>query len=193
MKKIHYNRVPIKVIDNFFESPKIWRYFALKQEFLSNESSNFLGNQTRLLSDLNVSMFHSVAGKLIKHMVGYSSFKHLEMSFRMVNTSCGKEPIHQDDPKFNMAGLIYLNINPPPGSGTTIYTLLEPTNNNYQEFSSSPENRHEQQYFKKNMTIQNVFNRCVIYSPLEWRSNDNFFGSEKDNSRLTLNFFGRAI
>jgi len=193
MKKIHYNRVPIKVIDNFFESPQIWRYFALKQEFLSNESSNFLGKQTRLLSELNVSMFHSVAGKLIKHMVGYSSFEHLEMSFRIVDTSCGKGQIHQADPKFNMAGLIYLNINPLVNSGTTIYTLLNLTDNNYQNSSNPLENRHEQQHFKKNMTIQNVFNRCVIYSPLEWHSDDDFFGSEKHDSRLTLNFFGRAI
>jgi hypothetical protein len=194
MKKIQYNRVPIKVIDNFFESPQIWRYFALKQEFVFDESFNFSGQHTKLLSELNVSMFHSVARKLIKHLVGYTSFEHLEINFRIADASHDKGSIHHDDPKFNIVGLIYLNTSPPLNSGTTIYTILKPTENNYQEFASSSEDRYEQQqYFKKNMTIQNVFNRCVIYSPLEWHRDDDFFGSGKNDSRLTLNFFGKAI
>ena len=204
MKKIH--RVPIKVIDNFFESPQMWRYFALKQEFSTDSTANFPGQKTKLLSELNVSMFHSVAEKLIRHMVGYTGFEHLELSFRIADASYGTGWIHHDDPKFNIVGLIYLNPSPPLDSGTIIYTNLKPTENNYQEYkyqeiASAAEDRsvfdkfkHEQQqYFKKNMTIHNVFNRCVIYSPLEWHGADNFFGSEKDDSRLTLNFFGRAI
>jgi len=33
----------------------------------------------------------------------------------------------------------------------------------------------------------------VFYSPLVWHSADSFFGSNKTDSRLTLNFFGRVV
>lgn len=206
MRKLNSSRIPIKVIDNFFESPQLWRHFALKQQFHHDEISNFPGQYSKLLGELDTSLFHSLASRLIQHLPGFSNFQFLETSFRLADASYGRGWIHHDDPKFNVAGLIYLNVDPPADSGTIIYSMQSQTEQSYQdykfqEFSSLPEDRHvfdrykEEQrlLFKKNMTIHNVFNRCVLYSPLVWHSADRFFGSSNDDSRLTLNFFGRVV
>lgn len=206
MKKIRPNNIPIKVIDNFLESPQLWRYFALKQEFFVDEVATFPGKYSKLLQEINVNLFHSIADKLIQHLQGYNSFQDLQIAFRMADKSFGEGWIHYDSPKFNVVGLIYLNENPPENSGTIFYTQTQENFKSYeelkfQEFSSSPEQRYnfanykqeQRSYFKKNMTVHNVFNRCVLYSPTMWHSADRFFGDTDQDSRLTLNFFGRAV
>lgn len=198
--------IPTKIVDNFLEAPELWRHFALKQEFLIDEVSNFPGKYTKPLQDINVNLFHSLASKLIQHLQGYTYFEELQVAFRLADETFGSGWIHYDDPKFNVAGLIYLNVNPPENSGTIFYTQQKEVLKNYEEykfaeFSSAADQRHlyeeyksdQKSHFKKNMTIQNVFNRCAIYSPLAWHSADKFFGNTDQNSRLTLNFFGRAV
>lgn len=199
------SQIPIKVIDNFLEAPELWRRFALKQEFYSDYLSNFPGKYTKQLTEINPNLFHSLAGKLMQHLQGYTHFQELEISFRLADASYGAGWIHHDDPKYNVVGLIYLNPEPPTNSGTILYTNIKKIDKSYQdyklqEFSSLPEERQlfdkhkedQRSFFKKNMTIHNVFNRCAIYSPLIWHSADTFFGDNTLNSRLTINFFGRA-
>ena len=205
MKRLN-SQLPIKVIDNFLEAPELWRQFALKQEFYSDQLSTFPGEYTKQLIEINSNLFHSLAGKLIQHLQGYTYFQELEISFRTTDASYGKGWIHHDDPKYNVVGLIYLNPDPPANSGTIVYTNTKKIDKSYedckfQEFSSLPEERQlfdkhkeeQRSFFKKNMTIHNVFNRCAIYSPLLWHSADTFFGNDRLNSRLTINFFGRAV
>ncbi len=205
MIKKRPNSIPTKIIDNFLEAPELWRRFALKQEFFIDEVSSFPGKYTKPIQDLNSNLFHSFAGKLIQHLQGYTYFQELQVSFRLADKSFGDGWIHYDDPRYNVAGLVYLNICPPENSGTILYTQIKEVSKSYEEFkfkefSSSPDQRHvfdpqkqeQRSYFKKNMTIHNVFNRCVLYSPLVWHSADKFFGDDDQTSRLTLNFFGRA-
>ena len=198
--------IPTKIVDNFLEAPQLWRRYALKQEFYVDDPSNFPGKYSKPLQDISVNLFHSFANKLIQHLQGYSYFEDLQISFRLADKSFGDGWIHYDDPKFNVAGLVYLNIDPPIDSGTIFYTCQQDNLKLYQEykfqeFSSPPNQRHnfdvykqeQRSHFKKNMTVHNVFNRCVLYSPLVWHSADKFFGDTDQTSRLTLNFFGRAV
>ena len=198
--------IPTKIVDNFLEAPALWRYFALKQEFITDEVSNFPGKYTKTLQELNNNLFHSFADKLIHHLQGYTHFQELQVTFRLADETFGTGWLHHDDPKFNVAGLVYLNMNPPPNSGTIFYTLKQETLKNYEEFkfaefSSEPTQRlsfekhkdEQKSYFKRNMTVHNVLNRCVLYSPLVWHSADKFFGNSDQTSRLTINFFGRAV
>lgn len=206
MRKSQPNHIPVKIIDNFLEAPQLWRHFALKQEFFNDDTPNFPGKYTLSIQDINETLFHSIASKLIKHLQGYSYFEELQISFRIADKTFGNGWIHYDDPKFNVAGLIYLNEDPPAESGTIFYTCEKENIKSYQdykfrEFLSTPENRHnfdvykkeQQTYFRKNMTVHNVFNRCVLYSPMFWHSADKFFGDTHQTSRLTINFFGRAV
>lgn len=196
-------QTPIKVIDTFFESPELWREFALKQEFTRDPKSPWPGLRSKMLSEINPDLFASFAGKLIKHCHGGSGFINLEVSFSLVDETYKEGWLHQDEPHYNVAGLIYLNPTPAPNSGTSFYTMIKPANESFghlleEEFTTPAEDRkdytedklRQKSYFKKNMTVENEFNRCIMFHPNNWHAANGFFGSTDKDSRLTLNFFG---
>jgi hypothetical protein len=45
---------PIKVIDNFFEAPELWRHYGLQQEFTKDENSTWPGTRTTTLDQLDM-------------------------------------------------------------------------------------------------------------------------------------------
>lgn len=94
MRKLNSPKIPIKVIDNFFESPQLWRHFALKQQFHHDEIPKFPGQHSNLLDELDTGLFHLLAGKLIQHLPGFSNFKFLETGFRLVDASYGRGWMH---------------------------------------------------------------------------------------------------
>jgi len=199
--KIPYT--PIKVIDTFLESPELWREFALSQEYSRENSSPWPGLKSKLLSDINPDLFSSFAGKLIKHCHGGSGFTHLEVSFSLIDETYKEGWLHQDEPHYNIAGLIYLNPKSALNSGTSFYRMIRPAQESFthlleEEFSTPAETRkdytadkqRQKSYFKKSMTVENEFNRCIMFHPNEWHGADGFFGTTKTDSRLTITFFG---
>jgi hypothetical protein len=199
--KIPYT--PIKVIDTFFETPDLWRHFALKQEFTRDTESPWPGVQTKMLNLLNEDLFADFAQKIVKHVHGAKGFSHLRVNFALTDETYGRGWVHQDEPHYNIAGLVYLNPTPSKNSGTTIYSQAKPFTEDYkkyfhEELAASPEDRinyagyKEQQrsFFKPTMTIENEFNRCIMFHPSEWHSAEQFFGTTKEDSRLCMLFFG---
>jgi hypothetical protein len=199
--KIPYT--PIKVIDTVLESPELWREFALSQEYHREDSSPWPGQKSNLLSEINPDLFSSFARKLITHCHGGSGFSHLEVSFSLVDETYKEGWLHQDEPHYNIAGLIYLNPSPAPKSGTNFYRMVTPAQETFthlleEEFSTPAESRkdytadkqRQKSYFKKTMSVENEFNRCIMFHPSEWHGADRFFGTSKEDSRLTITFFG---
>ncbi len=199
--KIPYT--PIKVIDLFLESPDLWREYALKQEFHRDESAPWPGLRTESLNKLNPDLFASLARKLIKHCHGGIEFPHLEITFALVDETFGTGWLHQDEPQYNIAGMIYLNPSAPTGTGTGFYNFNYGTYESFfhlalDEYNSSPLDRtkfeqdkiRQRSFFNKTMTVENEFNRCVMFHPNHWHGADRFFGNTKETARLTINFFG---
>lgn len=199
--KIPYT--PIKVIDTFFESPDLWRHYALQQEFYRDAESPWPGVQTKMLNTLNEELFASFAKKLVKHVHGAKGFSHLQVTFTLVDGTYGSGWIHQDEPQYNIAGLVYLNPTPPNNSGTVIYSQVSPFNEDYrkyahEEFTATPEHRlsyentkaRQRSFFKPTANLENEFNRCIMFHPSEWHGAEQFFGSTKEDSRLCMLFFG---
>jgi len=166
---------PLKIVDDFLEAPFIWREYALKQEFLKDESGH-PGLKSKTLDDLNLEIFHSLAGKVIQHVSGKHSFNRLKVNFASSLTGNNSTDIvpHQDEPFYNIAGVVYLNENPPAGSGISFYKM-------------TPEG------FVKTITVENKFNRMVIFHPSLWHAPDGHFGNDLKTSRLTMTLFGIAI
>jgi hypothetical protein len=53
--------------------------------------------------------------------------------------------------------------------------------------------RNEQlSWFKETAEVENVYNRAVIFDPRTWHTANNFFGTTREDTRLTLVYFGRA-
>ncbi|CAB4125861.1 hypothetical protein UFOVP181_377 [uncultured Caudovirales phage] len=197
---------PIKVIDNFFETAEVWRHYALKQDFARDENSTWPGTRTATLDQLNIELFNSLATSIINHMHDKKYFSLLKINFALVDTSYNIGWMHQDEPQYNVAGVIFLNKNAPANTGLSFYHKIADNNQDYnsiffEELKADLEDRkayvkfkeEQRTLFKRNMTVENVFNRCVMFPPDQFHAADGYFGNTIDDSRLTINFFGIAV
>lgn len=202
--------IPIITIDNFFETPTLVREFALQQEFFKGDRGNWPGLRTRFIDELDNKFFHTFAAKLMSYLPKqYDTFTHLEAGFQLIDESYGSGWVHDDDDKYNVAGMIYLNPDQTKqGCGTTYYDFsLDANGEEYSrmfEYEVNAENPEDRDKYKKyreehrskwvpNVVVENRFNRCNIFNSKVWHSANNFFGKDKNSSRLTLVFFGEAV
>jgi len=207
--RILYPYFPTMVIDNFYDEPDLVRDFALDQEFFKGQRGSWPGLRTKLFHENNMPMLQVFWDKLLFYIrdYGYTGFSQFQTAFHMVDASYGRGWVHDDDPKLNIAGVIYLNEKAPLGSGTVIYNDKEDINlDEYADkfmkdvLSETPEEREPyQQYreeqtklFDKTITMESVFNRCIIFDTRCWHSAEEFFGNSVDTNRLTQVFFVRA-
>jgi len=200
---------PIITIDNFFETPSLVREFALRQEYFKGDRGNWPGIRTAFLDTINKEFFHVFASKLIPYIPGKYAFRNLECTFQLIDETYGSGWVHDDDDKFNVAGMVYLNPGPVrQGCGTTFYDYRLDVNGEdyskmFQEEVNSDDIEGRQKYQKyreehrgkwtPNVVVENRYNRCNIFNSKLWHSADNFFGTDADTTRLTLVFFGHAI
>ena len=204
--KFLYPYLPTIVLDNFYEDPLLWREFALDQEFFKGDRGNWPGIRTELLHRVNYDLFQIVLKKLLFVLKDYgiTQVSELQTGFQLIDETYGRGWVHDDDPSFQCAGVIYLNEVAPLGSGTTIYesspdfsgeryARLFETDVNAplpEEREKYKKYREEQvSQFKKSVVVDNVFNRMVLFDSRRWHSADNFFGTTKEDSRLTQVFF----
>jgi hypothetical protein len=157
------------------------------------------------LDELNLQLFHSLASKLIVHTHGKKYFQHLKVNYARVDGSFNTGWILSAEPFHNVTGLIFLNPQPVPLSGISMYQKLGENDVNYAEILSTEiampsEERSklikykqdQEKLFKKTMTIENVFNRCVLFASDEYYRDDLYFGKDKDTARLVIKFSGLA-
>jgi len=114
-------RQPFKIVDDFFECPDLWRYHALKQEYTTDEQATWPGVRSTVLDQINETLFHSLASKIIVHCPGKRYFHYLKINYALVDESYNLGWCHVDEPKYNVAGVIFLNPDPPKNSGTIFY------------------------------------------------------------------------
>ncbi|CAB4125862.1 hypothetical protein UFOVP181_376 [uncultured Caudovirales phage] len=204
--KFIYPYLPTIVVDNFYEDPILWREFALGQEFFKGNRGNWPGLRTELLHNLNYDLFQITLKKILFVLKDYGITKvsELQTGFQLIDDSYGRGWVHDDDPTFQYAGVIYLSKDAPIGTGTTIYEdSVDFNGDQYNKMfetdvnNASPEEREiyakyraeQVASFKKSIVVENVFNRLVLFDSRCWHSADNFFGTTKDDTRLTQVFF----
>jgi hypothetical protein len=200
---------PTTVVDNFYEEPDLWREFALEQEFFKGNRGSWPGLRTALLHETRPDLLKIVADKLklVLKDYGYNEFLELQVSFQLIDETYGRGWVHDDDPKLQVAGVVYLNKNAGPGCGTTIYK--DAPDFNGEEYSkmfmkdvlmSTPEERAEFAKYREDQVahftplveVESVYNRMVMFDCRNWHSADKFFGSTKEESRLNQIFFIRV-
>jgi hypothetical protein len=201
--------LPTKIIDNFFESPSLWRKLALSQhyEVAGENPSTYPGKRSPFLNQIDGESFELLARGLLKHLPMFRGFSDLWANFHLIDSSYGSGWVHDDDPTLSVSGLIYLNPNPHTNSGTTIYNdrhdaQADTYNDKFKQdvLYATPKDRESmskyreehRSYFTPNTIIENVYNRCVMFDPKVWHSPNEFFGSTDDSARLTLVFFARG-
>lgn len=199
-------RLPLTVVDNFFETPTLVRNFALQQEFFKGDRGNWPGIRTKFLDELDINFFNTFHDKLLNYIPrNYKGFQHLEATFQLIDETYKRGWVHNDDPKWNVAGIVYLNNDKPKQDcGTTFYDDRDTSNDDdhskeYSDDVNDNIGQNEDVRDKVNsrwvpsMLAENRWNRCVISDSTRWHSAGRFFGHSKDTSRLTLVFFGRVI
>ena len=202
--------IPNITVDNFFENPTLVRNFALQQEFFKGDRGNWPGLRTKFVDELDNVFFHQFCAKLMSFLPKqYDTFRYIEAGFQIIDESYGSGWVHDDDVKYNVAGLIYLNPDQQrQGCGTTFYDYqMDVNGREYAEMfrlevnSDDPKEHNKYERYREehrnkwtpNIVVENRFNRCNIFNSKTWHSANNFFGTDRESSRLTMVFFGEAV
>jgi hypothetical protein len=174
-------------VKNVFDNPDEIIEFAKRQEYLTKEKHDTLqktfysGLRTKSLSVINEPMYHSINSQIFtkcieqlypdssnKILYGFafetSTYFHLLTEDNQFEESW----IHQD-PNCVWAGVVYLNTNPKPNSGTIVYRNGE------------------------KVVIDNEFNKLILYSPTYDHASQGGFGTNPEDGRLTISFFVNAF
>ena len=197
------------IINNFLPYPKQVRVWALQQEFLNakeftkkyNKHTDWPGARTEHVFDLDNDYGNTVLtaiSNIITQMTGKQGI-NIKSYFQLTCENDGDSWVHQDT-DIDYAGLLYLNPNAEPNSGTTLYKC-----NNVDKWTSFMSN---QEGYVKLKTINskenvelynelftpvdyigNVFNRLVIYKGDIYHKSSKYFGKTKEDGRLTQAFF----
>jgi hypothetical protein len=193
---------PIKVIDDFFEAPSLWRHFGLQQQL---QPGNYPGLESSHIDSIKPALFHSIAAKLIKHIPTATTFSYLKITYSSVDKSYNTGWIKQSDPACNISGTIFLEPNPVLNTGLQFFNKVKDSDQNYYKMfddevatvgdrSGFIKYKEEQlSLFKRTMSVENIFNRCVMFHPDEWHRVTSYYGNSLDTNRLVINFVGIAI
>lgn len=199
---------PTMIFENFFDEPYLWRQYGLNVAYEYPTSVTYPGCRSKLFDQLDKNIFESFAQRLLSKLPMIMGFEKLWISYHMIDKTYDKGWVHDDDPETNISGIVYLNTDPPPQSGTIIYQDREYTESNEfskpltqdclffnaEERSKIAEIRDRQRNcFTRSVVAENIYNRCVVFDPRVWHGPDKFFGEDKDTSRLTIVFFGQAV
>jgi len=212
MKRQH--KFPTIIIDNFFETPSLVREYALSQEFSKKQKGNWPGYRTDPINQLNIEFYNIFSNKLFSFFVpAGTDFQYiLDAQFQYSDASFGSGWVHNDNyEKYDFAGVVYLTPDPPENSGTCIYDITENTDK-FTKWDIVDESKWEfmkedcpkqvresistlrdeyNSIYKLQDVCCNKYNRCLIFSASQQHAEQNFFGTDKYDSRLTLCFFGK--
>jgi len=184
------------VFENFFPDPDKVRKFALSQKFFPKEThpsgGNWPGTRTPFYHTLSEKLYYEFTGRIYEVM-GWPQGKesYFEVMFQLCTSKDGDSWVHDDkmDQDFTHVALIYLTPDPKPNSGTIIYDLKESANKKSKEYKESD---GDPKWYDVRETVENVYNRCMIYNPLFFHKSDEYFGNDLYDGRLTLVAFIRA-
>ena len=200
---------PSIIVDNFFESPTLVRNYALTLPYGRISDGIIPGVRTPFMNILDSKFNDFVIKKALSFLFDLKEHKvnyYVEMMFQQSFGKYQEGWVHHDDPKFDMAGVVYLTPNAPINAGTSLYVLDEFANQNnidnvqdikhkfYNDelidISVVKNNRiNHNSCFIKTLDVSNVYNRLFLYNAKTFHKENMFFGNNKDDCRLTLLFF----
>tara|TARA_R100000008_G_scaffold86439_2_gene79547 strand:+ start:576 stop:1178 length:603 start_codon:yes stop_codon:yes gene_type:complete len=181
------------IFDNFYTNPYRVRDVALSLDYWGCRDhptgGNWPGERSLYVNQVAPELFNSFV-KNIYRIWGWPDSKSVlfDMNFQICKAADGDSWVHQDvmPQNYTHVALVYLNPNPYANSGTCFYNLeADPESQDYKNSDGDP--RH----YSVSLVADNVFNRCVVYSPDEFHKSDVYFGSNRVDSRLTQVAFFR--
>lgn len=188
--KLSSNMHPeIIVIDNFYDDPHLVREVALKQSY-DSDLRFYKGRRTsqKFLAPGTKQVFEQFLGKRITAWE--------EHGWNGIFQYCTAEDalvIHSDQQSF--AGVVFLSPDAPPQTGTSFYRSKKyPQIRSTHSDQSNYNEVYQNDYYDKTRfelvdNVGNVFNRLVLWDARLIHSASEYFGNNKENSRLFHLFF----
>jgi hypothetical protein len=205
-------KFPVTIFDGFYENPDFVREFALSLDYASAVDGKWPGVRTEELYFINQRFFKMFVDKIL------SLFFDLDISiidwevdtyFQKINSfSPNKFDIKNDgwihkDIDSLVSGVIYLNPNPKPNWGTSIYKL-KPNEEyfgnqtekilhhlNSKDFDESKykiQKEYSNSKFVETIRVENLYNRLILFEGNEFHGVPSFY-SDDEEPRLTQVFF----
>jgi hypothetical protein len=197
------------VINNFLPYPKQVRAWALQQEFLNakeftekyQKHTDWPGSRTDHVYDLDKEYGDNVltaVANIITRMTGRQGI-NIKSYFQLTYENDGDSWVHQDN-NIDYAGLLYLSPDADPTSGTTFYrcndvdkwTSYMSDQEGYgtlKTINSKEDTKLYKELFTPIDSIGNAFNKLVLYKGDTYHKSSKYFGSTKEDGRLTQVFF----
>jgi hypothetical protein len=204
---------PTTIIDDFFDDPHAVRKLALSTKFYPNKDGRWPGARSNMISNIDHELFEHTASRILSifYNLDYIEnfnlnlfFQHIVPRYERTNPR-NSGFIHRD--QFLLGGIIYLNEEYEDGIGTSIYTPKKSwyCSSSHKMLSSnvnkiklgSYKNKSEitddelkmwnkqKDRFNETITVQNVFNRCLLFDGSTFHGVPNFGTKE----RLSMNIF----
>lgn len=184
------------VLDDFLTNPDEVRQFALSLEF--GVKGNYPGARTvsfasKEIKDYMDSKLSGLIGKITSWPMQPEDYNG---SFQYA-TSRDRTWIHVDSNN-NWAGVLYLTPNAPLSSGTAIYRHKKHNivrnwvhKSPYSEQVNKELGDDSQDYTKWEVVdrVGNVYNRIVLFDSTQYHASVDYFGQNKEDSRLFQVFF----
>jgi hypothetical protein len=197
------------ILDNFLQMPTMVRNWATTHEYynakqfteMHGKHTDWPGSRSNHVVDLDREYADNVLGRVASLASSYFGIKDISIRsyFQLTTKDDGDSWVHQDNDT-DVAGILYLNPNPPANSGTSLYTCNDV--DKWVSFMSDQEgyntlktiNRVEnkslyEELFTERDKIGNVFNRLVMYNGTEYHKSNDYFGDSITDGRLTQVFF----
>jgi hypothetical protein len=204
------SKIPVMVVDDFFEDPDSIRNYALSLDY-AKPDDNYPGVRTELLDTLNDTLFKSLSLRLFSLLYDFKVHRaggHVQACFQLITEEYEEGWVHSDlsTDDWCIAGVVYLTPNAPLSGGTSLYKLTTAThpeqskhkNVFYSNAAIDIDTYRKARdtfndHYEKTMQISNVYNRLVMYNTNQLHRGDIFFGNNKENGRLTLVFFAKIL
>jgi len=200
---------PITIVDDFFEDPDAIVEMANALKYYPPDRGNWPGVRTKQLHVVEERFFNYFGEKV--HLLFHDSkpeYWNMQTQFQKIQPfsedqydPLNRGWVHQDNCVFG--GIVYLNKNPSPDSGTSIYKTT--SGYGFQEYPDEIRMKEKlyrgeeidpdeyREAWKKvhaqyipTVRVENVYNRFVLFNN-KTHHGVYTFGTQE---RLTLNFFG---
>lgn len=203
-------KFPITIVDDFYENPGLVRNFALSLEYYESDG-RWPGLRSDLISKLNPTLFETFNSKIFSLFYDFDTSKlewEVNTIFQKIKSFSNVKDniknngwIHKDE--CLLSGVIYLNPNPQPNSGTSIYSLREghvddcpqitknlhySNSSEFDELEYKKEKTYNNGKFIETIKIENVYNRMILFERGIFHGVPSYY-CESNEPRLTQVFF----
>ena len=204
---------PTVIYDNFFVNPDKIVEFANNQDYFPTSDGAWPGCRTEQISVLAPELYADIGSRINSIFFPTCVDNYaIEMRFQKIS------PFHENqydrknrgwihrDRNVYYGGIIYLNKNPEPNTGTNLYqekkgySVANPHNEmvkrklylneeiNTEEYNNSFDDHFNQ--YKATVKVESVYNRLFMFNSKEFHGVETF---GKEQERLTISFFCHGI